>query len=276
LDIRLDAPVPGRFFSTDFPLVEGSQLVELRLPLSRGKAEWKYLFPIRGEYRVAVDVITTEGRQVSRTFALPVREHKTKWYLLGLFTLGLFAVGIMAGRIFTHGSSGGKKKLAVFLLLAISCFASPMALAAQESGTEGYFGWLEIDPPTVGKPAHVHWRLKGEGSAEAGVALLTMTITHLEKGKAVFAVERLRVAGEFSLKFHFPDGADYRVIAIADLPGRQSVRAERHVSVTAVEPPVTAMFPAVTFFLAVVAVGLGVGRWSKKPNWSKSPSDPPF
>jgi len=61
--IRLDAPAPGRFFSTDYPLVEGTLLSEMRLPLRQGKVNWKHLFPIRGEYRLAVDVVADDGRQ---------------------------------------------------------------------------------------------------------------------------------------------------------------------------------------------------------------------
>ncbi len=43
LAIRLDAPKPGRFFSTEFPFVEGSRLLDMTLPLRQGRAEWKYL-----------------------------------------------------------------------------------------------------------------------------------------------------------------------------------------------------------------------------------------
>src|SRR5690606_27507093 len=54
--VTILAPDPGRFFSTDFPLIEGTELLVMSLPVGRqGIAEWKYLFPIRGEYRVVVE-----------------------------------------------------------------------------------------------------------------------------------------------------------------------------------------------------------------------------
>ena len=60
--IGLEAPAPGWFFSTDFPLVEGSRLLDMSLPLRQGRAEWKYLFPIRGEYRLTVEFTALDGR----------------------------------------------------------------------------------------------------------------------------------------------------------------------------------------------------------------------
>jgi hypothetical protein len=263
-EIRIEAPKPGRFFSTDFPVVEGSQLIEMRLPLRRGRTEWKYLFPIRGEYRLTVDVVTDEGKKASKVFPLYIKENKSKWYFLGLFTFGLFALGLVAGRIFTQAASPAKTKVAGWLLLGMSCLVLPDALAAQETETQKYFGWMEIDPATVGKPTRVHWRLEGGGGVERPGPLLTLTITHLEKGKLVFSAERLAVARDFSMNFQFADGAEYRVTAIAELPGRQPIRTERYISASGVEPAATAMVPAIGFFLAVIAAGLGVGRLSRR------------
>ena len=79
--IRLEAPEPGRFFSTDFPLVEGSRLLDMSLPLRQGRAEWKYLFPIRGQYRLTVEFTAPDGRKATKTFPLAIRENKQKWVL---------------------------------------------------------------------------------------------------------------------------------------------------------------------------------------------------
>jgi hypothetical protein len=106
--------------------------------------------------------------------------------------------------------------------------------------------------------------LLGGADGEPGAALLTLTITHLEKRKTVFSVERLPVAGEFAMHFQFTDGAEYRVSAVATAAGRPILRTEKNVSVTGVEPPVRAMIPAMGFFVALIAMGLGVGRWSKR------------
>ena len=264
LAIRLDAPKPGWFFSTDFPLVEGSRLLETTLPLRQGKAEWKYLFPIRGEYLLAVDFVAPDGQKASKTFAFRIRESKQKWFFLGLFSLALFIFGVVAGRIFTSLGSHHVRGFAACLLLAVGGLMSLMENAAGQATRQGeQFGWLEVDPATVGKPSSVRWRLAGDEQREKPPALLTLTITHLERGKTVFAVERLAVAGEFAMKFQFADGAEYRVAAIAYVAGRPMLRTERNMAVIAAEPPVRAMIPALSFFVAIIALGLVVGRWSK-------------
>ena len=261
--IRLEAPEPGWFFSTDFPLVEGSRLLEMGLPLRQGRAEWKYLFPIRGQYRLTVEFVAPDGRKVNKTFPLVIRENKQKWFFLGIFTMGLFALGVMAGRIFTSSRSSRGGQPAVGLVLLLGSFMGSIDTAiAQEAEKGGRFGWLEIEPATVGKPSRVRWKLSGDQNAASRAVLLNLTIAHLEKGKPVFAVERLPVEGEFAMSFQFPDGAEYRVTAIAYVTGGQMIRTEQNISVIGVEPPARAMIPAIGLFLAVIAVGLAVGRWS--------------
>jgi hypothetical protein len=257
--IRLDAPEPG-WFSTDFPLVEGSRLLEMRLPVRQGRAEWKYLFPIRGQYRLTVEYTAFDGKKAVRTFALGIREDKQKWFFLAIFSLLLFAVGAVAGRIFTGPRSGP----AGLVVLVAGLIAATGAAEAQEAERGGQFGWLEVDPAVVGKLTKVRWRLAGEADTEARPVLLTLTIAHLEKGKTVFSVERLPVEKEFAMDFQFTDGTEHRVSAIAYMSGGRMLRTEQNVSVTAIEPPARAVIPAIGFFLAVIALGLGVGRWSRR------------
>jgi hypothetical protein len=263
VEIRLEAPKPGRLFSTDFPLIEGSRLIEMRLPLRQGKTEWKYLFPIRGEYRLILDLVTVDGKKASKAFLFEIRENRNKWLFFCLFTLGLFVFGVVAGRMFTSSVPSHARKVAACLLLVNGWGMSTQLLAAQEGG-KAYFGWLEIEPATVGEPSGVRWRLGGDGGARKPTAALTLMITHLEEEKTVFSIERVPVAEEFAMNFHFTDGAAYRVTAIANVPGRGFARTEQNLSVTGVEPPTRAMIPAILFFLTVIALGLVAGRWRKK------------
>jgi hypothetical protein len=263
--ILLEAPTPGRFFSTDFPLVEGSRLLDMSLPLKQGRAEWKYLFPIRGEYRLSVEFTAIDGKKAIKTFLLVIRENKQKWFFLGIFSLALFALGVMAGRIFTSSrpSRAGELTAGSVALLG-SLMAALDPVKAQEAERSGQFGWLEIDPATVGKPSKVRWRLAGETNAGNEPVLLTLMIAHLEKNKTVFAVERLPVEKEFAMNFQFTEGAEYRVTAIGYLTGGRMLRTELNIAVTGVEPPARAMISAIGIFLAVITLGLGVGRWSRR------------
>jgi len=256
--IVLDAPKPGTLLSTDFPLVEGSRLLEMVLPLRRGRAEWKYLFPIRGNYRLSVNFVDADGQGTSKDFPIPVLEERQKWLWLGLFCAGLFLIGFSAGRIFTTPARGGM----ITALLALS-----LAVVANVGGHDppptqavsNPQSALEIDGAVVGKLTRLRWR-----PSDAAVVnrQLSLAITHLEKRKIMFAVDRVPVASEFGLKFHYPDGAEYRVNAVAESPGQAPVRAEQLVAVTGIEPAMMAQIPALLFFLSVILLGLGAGRFS--------------
>ncbi len=60
--IRLYAPPPGRFLSTDYPLVEKTLLIEMDLVAAQGAAIWEYVFPIRGVYRLEVAASNGTGK----------------------------------------------------------------------------------------------------------------------------------------------------------------------------------------------------------------------
>ena len=101
LNVRLVAPAPAGLFSTDFPLVEGSRLLEMDLPLFQGEAAWKYAFPIRGLYRLELRASGEAGKEIMRVFEIGVKESRMKLFYLGIFTAALFSFGFMAGRLFT-------------------------------------------------------------------------------------------------------------------------------------------------------------------------------
>ncbi|MBM4296973.1 MAG: hypothetical protein FJ143_04465 [Deltaproteobacteria bacterium] len=253
--IVLDAPRPARFLSTDFPMVEGTRLVEARLPINQGRAEWKQHLPIRGVYRLSVDVTAGDAQPTRQNFELSVPENPAKWLWLGLFCAGLFFVGVVAGRIFT-GPRAERAALVVALAL-IAASGTAHEAAKQENAS----GPLEVEPATVGKLTSIRWRGPAGGKERA---LLSLSIVHLEKDKTVLEFDKLAVEKEFAFKFHFPDGAQYLVKTIAETPGRAAERAEQKVSVTGVEPPLAAQLPSLAMFVGAIAVGLGVGRFSKR------------
>ena len=260
LNVRLEAP-RSRLFSTDFPLVEGSRLIEMRIPLKGGKAEWKYIFPIRGEYQLFVDAWALDGTKTSKTFDLQIREDGTKWLVLTSFTVGLLVLGFVAGRIFTRAP---RTTFRMLLLVLSICLIWPQLPGAENVADGKPVGRLDLDVPTVGKPAVLRWTLLGDDARVKRGALLSLTITHVEKKKAVFTIERMFVEREYSMKFHFADAAEHRVAATAELPNGRSIRVEQVVAVSGGEPPLSAMVPAFGLFLTTIVLGLGAGRWSRR------------
>ena len=255
--IQLDAPRSGVFFSTDFPWVEGTRLQEMQLDLRQGRANWKYLFPIRGQYRLAVNVSTADGRKASKEFTFNVRENEKKWGTLAAFSAGLFFLGFIAGRVFT----AAPKEIVIILFALLTASG---ARADTSSSQYDASALLEVAPATVGRPTLVRWRFNSDFDPESSRVLLSLAIVHLEKAKTVFEVERIPVLGEFAMNFQFTDGAEYRLVAVGEKPGRPPIRSEKFVSATALEPPTKAMIPAFGYFIGLIAIGLIAGRWSKR------------
>jgi len=260
-DIHLDAPKPGLFFSTDIPQVEGTRLVEMRLPIEHGKVAWQYAWPIRGEYRLAVAATAAGGKTASKTFTVAVGESATKWLTLGGFGLGLFMFGFIAGRVFTAPTASAGS-LVLALVLSGTALSSDVAQGSQ-AREKPVQATLSIEPAVVGKPSRIVWRLNDRAGAASQGLRLSLAITQLEENQTVFAIEKLAVAGDFALNFQFVDGSEHRLVAVAELPGQAPIRTEQRVLVTAVEPPTAKALTPITLFLGVIALGLGVGRWSK-------------
>jgi hypothetical protein len=101
LRIRLSAPTPSGLFSTDFPRVEGTLLLEMTLPVVQGRVEWDYVFPIRGIYRLEAESAEEKASGLKKVFELTVKEQRYKFLFLATFLAVLFLFGFIAGRLFT-------------------------------------------------------------------------------------------------------------------------------------------------------------------------------
>ena len=186
--IRLYAPPPGRFLSTDYPLVENTLLIEMDLVAAQGRAIWEYVFPIRGIYRLEVTTVNGAGKDVSAVFPLRIRENRTKLLYLGIFVVSLFLFGVVVGRLFTTPNKEGYLKVGLLLVMCALLVAAVKGNEPQvkETGNKGPLLRLEISPPRVGRPSDIQWRLS-EGETERLLpGRLTLAITHLEKDKRLF------------------------------------------------------------------------------------------
>jgi hypothetical protein len=62
--ILLSSPERKFFSPTDFPMVEGTKLIDTTLSVEKGKATFTYMFPIRGDYHMNVEVFDEKGNSV--------------------------------------------------------------------------------------------------------------------------------------------------------------------------------------------------------------------
>jgi hypothetical protein len=239
-------------------------LLEISLPLISGKAQWRQSFPIRGEYRLTVS-FPKAADAGPRTFAFLVRENPRKWVAAGALATALFLLGIIAGRVFSAKPDiTAISFISALLLLALLAGTSPERVSARDEPPAPSLAALDVEPATVGKPARIRWRRHLRGAEEGFSGKLSLSIGHLEKGATVFAVENIPVADEFAFDYQFTDGSDYRLETVASIQGGATARAERMISVTPVAPPLFTKLSSIGLFLAVVLLGLLVGRWTKK------------
>ena len=108
----LKAPVSGRFFSTDFPHVEGTALMSYELVSSEGVLEFEYLWPIRGSYEIVMSASPTvlspvqfEPISTSRTLQLSASRGEITNVLILVVLLALVGLvsGLVLGRSFKAG-----------------------------------------------------------------------------------------------------------------------------------------------------------------------------
>src|SRR2546426_7060949 len=157
-------------------------------------------------------------------------------------------------------------KIVSAVFLSMVCSASVMGIAAtgKDVTGRGLTGRLEVGSATVGKPAQIRWTLTGAETEKAVVSPLSLTIIQLEEGKRIFSFFKIPSSGNFAMSFQFTDGSDHLITAVAEIEGGPPIVTEKIISVTAVEPSSRAILPALLFFLAVIALGLVVGRLTRR------------
>lgn len=264
LSIRLTAPPPGTLISTDFPLIEGTRLIEMDLANVTGALSWDYVFPIRGVYRLDVTVSRGQRWQLERSLSLQVHENRAKTAFLAGFVAALFLLGFIAGRIF----SAPKGVAAVLLIGLLYGAAGSGSLGAAAVGTTAFEGTLTVTPPRVGHSSTIRWHGTDPESGESVPSVVTLSVVQMEKGREIFRLNGAPADGALELAFHFIDASPHRVSASATTQGAQrTTEVAQTVHVDSATPSLgIRVWPVLLFMLPVLA-GLAAGRISKRRPW---------
>jgi len=256
LSVRLWAPPGGSVFTTDFPLVEGTQLIQMNVQLPKGRLDWSYVFPIRGTYRLELEAVDAAGHSLERTVAIEVHEHWTKWFFLIAFFVGLFALGVVAGKLFSGQSASACLVAATAVLLAIA--------NAKPAGAE-VESRLTVSSPKVGALSTIRWTMASPGQQGIEPAVLTMRIIQLEKDETVFKLEQQSSRDGVEFGFQFTDASDHLVEgSVTPASGREVVAIRETVRVTSGDPSLRDRLMPVLVSLLVVVAGLVTGRLSHR------------
>jgi hypothetical protein len=96
--IKLVSPEKNFFSPTDFPWVEGTELIDATVSITEGKASFQYMFPIRGEYPLTVEWSDENGNPLgSHQLVVSIQENAAEIQKAILFIAIVGAFGLLAG-----------------------------------------------------------------------------------------------------------------------------------------------------------------------------------
>jgi uncharacterized membrane protein YciS (DUF1049 family) len=106
IHLQLRTPSATPWFTTDFPIVEGTTLLDMTAVAPTGKLEWQQMLPIRGTYKLQVEVTPTIPNSfapIQQTLTLDVPESWVKYRNLGILMAILLATGLVGGWVIGSG-----------------------------------------------------------------------------------------------------------------------------------------------------------------------------
>jgi hypothetical protein len=304
--LQIFAPTRNPFFPTDFPVVEGTQLLDLEAIAPEGKLQIQQMLPIRGKYQLLVNVTPVVANQFSpiqQTLTLDVSESWVKYRNFCILAGILLVVGIVGGLIM-----GGKQVLQpgeiaparVRLLLSgvvILAIATLLVvnINAEMAESHNHEHSLPTENPVVVNPLGVKLKLTGDHYATVGqVANLKIqalnTTTNQPATDVVFNIKTIQLedhwlafayqgvpdaTGQLAWQQQFFDGAPHKLeVEVSPLPNTalqfQPLQANKVIEVEGVAPPLAIRLIVLTYFTGIVVLGLALGLWLRQGRKSLS------
>lgn len=148
IHLQLLTPVSTPWLPTDFPISEGTTLLELNSQAPEGEVSFRQMLPIRGTYRLLVDVKPIAGdafKPLQQTLTLTVPENGIKFRNFAILALILLATGMGGGWVISQQrlrqpgeiapqsvrlllSGGTLVAIAALLVVNVSAEISPSAM----------------------------------------------------------------------------------------------------------------------------------------------------
>ncbi len=110
IHLQILAPAPTPWFTTDFPNVEGTKLLDVEAIAPNGELQVQQMLPIRGTYQLQVNATPTVAQAFApfqQTLSLDVPESGVKYLYFAILAIVLLVMGLGGGWII-----GGKQQVA--------------------------------------------------------------------------------------------------------------------------------------------------------------------
>jgi len=100
MQVQLLTPPKLPWFTTDFPIVEGTTLLDMTTIAPQGRVQFQQMLPIRGNYALRVNItpgVSNAFAPFEKTLALGVPENSVKYRNYGILLAILLGVGFGGG-----------------------------------------------------------------------------------------------------------------------------------------------------------------------------------
>jgi hypothetical protein len=102
MHLQILTPPRNPWFPTDFPMVEGTQLLNMDVVAPKGELQIQQMLPIRGNYKLLVDVtpvVANAFPRIQQTLSLSVPESWVKYRNFGILVAILLGLGLVGGLV---------------------------------------------------------------------------------------------------------------------------------------------------------------------------------
>jgi hypothetical protein len=294
VQFQLQLLTPGKapWFTSDFPIVEGTKLLELGAKAPDGKVEFEQVMPIRGSYTLKVQVTPlTAGafESFDQLLQLSVPENTVKYrnaaILIGILVLAGVSSGWVIGGEQTVQDGEIAPQSIRLLLSAATVVAIAVLLfvniSAELASAHGGEETQVAATPSLQRSQDLEIRLSGDqqatvgqlanqtiqvfssktGSPEANVVVNVKSIA-LEDNKQMFAYQgRTNDQGTLAWNEQFFDGAPHQVVAEVTPSNGIALQVSHEIEVEGIEPPLYIRFVSLGYYTGIFVLSLLTGIW---------------
>ena len=298
--LQILTPAPTPWFTTDFPIVEGTKLLDIEGNAPTGEFRMQQVFPIRGTYQLQLNVtpiVADQFAPIAQTLSLTVPENPLKFRYFPFVLAVLLAIGFTGGWVIGDRKAVQPGEIAprrvrlllsgvtILAIAALFFFNTSAEFAqagmAEKMPMENRSGSIQSqgltlnligdDQTAVGQTASFQAKLTdSQTNQPISNAVFDITSTQIENNWVAFAYQGVPDArGVFAWKEQFFDGAPHK-IEVKVSPQFNSQRqfqpfqVAREIAVQGIAPPISVRLIGLLYFTGVLALGTIAGLWIKR------------
>lgn len=296
--VQIFTPPRNPFLATDFPVAEGTKLLELKAIAPEGKVQFQQMLPIRGKYKLAVNVspiIANQFSPIEQTLTLDVAENPVKYRNYAILIGVLLAVGIGGGWVMGKQPLPQRGEIAptrVRLLLSGAVLVAIASLivvnvSAQVSNSHEH-SHPSPKETAVSNNSQLQVQISGDKQATVGKlanlqvsaidpktnqplrdVVFKLKTTQLENNWVAFAYEGIPdTTGKLKWQQQFFDGAPHQ-LEVEVIPNSvnsqfKPVVATEEIEVAPVATPILTRLISFSYLIGTVIIGLAIALTTRR------------